>query len=122
MTATVSTTGSATEKSEKSISRSTRRHHRADDDERGRGHLGRHDRRQRRQKHCRQEQSARHQVGQAGAGTLTDARTRLDEHRVRRRRHRAADHRAGAFDDQRGLQTREVAVLVGDPGLAAPGR
>ena len=51
-------------------------HHHADDDQRRRGHLGRHDRRQRRDEHRGEEQHAGHQVRQAGARTLLDARRR----------------------------------------------
>ena len=67
--------------------------------------------------HGGEEQRAGDEVRQPGAGALFDTGARLDEDRVRRRRRRTADDRAGALDDQRRLQSRKGALLVGEAGL-----
>ena len=57
-----------------------------------------------------------------GARALLDARRRLEEHGVRRRRRRPADDRARTLDDQRRAQAREGAAFVGDVRPRATGR
>jgi hypothetical protein len=56
---------------------------------------------------------------EARARALADTRARLDEHRRRRRGRAAADDRADALDDERRLDAREVALLVGEVRLFA---
>ena len=97
--------------------RDLRHHQRADDHQRGRGDLGRHDRHERREEHRDEEQQAGDDVREPGAGALADAGAGLDEDGVRRRRGVAAGDGADALDDERGLDAREVALLVGESGL-----